>query len=93
MSVTSVVGAVKEVLGRIALAGSLDEAKQMATQGLQKVNEYLDIGEKAIDPWLVKWASSKWSMPIAVGFGLALLAIGDVIQFAHIVLFFLQLVF
>ena len=33
----------------------------------------------AIDPWLVKWAKSKWSMWIACGFGVALIAIGFVL--------------
>jgi len=93
MSVTSVVGNVKDVLSRVINATSLDEAKLFANQGLQKIQEYLNVGEKAIDPWLVRWAASKWSMPIAVGFGLSLLVIGDVIQAAHLAFGLMKLIF
>lgn len=40
------------------------------------INTALNHTDDAIDHWLVKWAGSQWSMAIAVGFGLALLAIG-----------------
>lgn len=93
MSITSVVGNVKDVLSRIVNSNSLDEARTWANQGLQTVQTYLNEGEKAIDPWLVKWAESKWSMPIAVGFGLALLVIGDVIQAAHLAFGLMKLIF
>lgn len=93
MNIASVVGNVKDALSRIVSSNNLDEAKAWANQGLQQVQEYINKGEKAIDPWLVKWAASKWSMPIAVGFGLALLTIGDVIQFAHLVYGLLKFIF
>lgn len=93
MSVSVIVGNIKDTLLRVVNSVSLDEAKNLANQGLQHVNAYLNEGEKAIDPWLVRWAASSWSMPIAVGFGLALLVIGDVLQVAHLAVGLLQLIF
>lgn len=93
MSIVAIVGNVKDTLSRVINAVSLDEAKQYANQGLQTVQTYLNEGEKAIDPWLVRWADSKWSMPIAVGFGLALLVIGDVFQVASLAFGLLKLIF
>ena len=93
MNVNSVIESIKDVLARVVAADSLVEARSWANQGIQKVQEYVNEGEKAIDPWLIKWAKSDWSMPIAVGFGLALLVIGDILQAAHVVLFLLKLVF
>lgn len=93
MSVTAIVGNIKDTLSRVVNAISLDEAKNLANQGLQEVNAFLNKGERAIDPWLVRWAASKWSMPIAVGFGLALLVIGDILQVAHLAFGLLKLIF
>lgn len=93
MSVTSIVGDIKDTLSRVVNAVSLDEAKSLANQGLQHVNAFLNKGEKAFDPWLVRWAASSWSLPIAVGFGLALLVIGDVLQVAHLGFGLLKLIF
>jgi hypothetical protein len=93
MSIVAIVGNVKDTLSRVINAVNLDEAKQYANQGLQTVQTYLNEGEKAIDPWLVRWANSKWSMPIAVGFGLALLVIGDVFQVASLAFGLLKLIF
>ena len=84
MNALGVIGKVKDELSKIVNAVSLDEAKEVANRSLQQVKEYINEGEKAIDPWLIKWAKSDWSMPIAVGFGVALLVIGDILQVAHL---------
>lgn len=93
MSVSSIVGNVKDLLSKVVNAASLDEAKSLANQGLQEVQAFINKGERAIDPWLVRWAASSWSMPLAIAFGLALLAIGDIINFAGIVFWLFALVF
>jgi hypothetical protein len=91
--VTGIVGNVKDLFALIANSETLEDAKNHANQGLQQVQDWLRVGEGAIDPWLVKWAKSGWSMPIAVGFGVALLAIGDVINAAHLIFGLLKFIF
>lgn len=93
MSVSAIVGNVKDLLSKVVNAVSLDEAKSLANQGLQEVQAFINKGERAIDPWLVRWAASSWSMPIAIGFGLALLAIGDLVNFLGVVFWLFALVF
>ena len=93
MNSSEIIGKVKDELSRIVNSVSLDEAKQYANRSLQQVQEYINDGEKALDKWLVRWAKSSWSLPIAVGFGIALLVIGDVLQVAHLAFSLLKLIF
>lgn len=54
----------------------IDKTSDLYKAALEEAKEIQKTTEGAIDPWLVKWAKSKFSMPIAIGFGVVLLAIG-----------------
>ena len=54
----------------------IDKTSDLYKAALKEAIEIQKTTEGAIDPWLVKWAKSKYTMPIAIGFGVALLAIG-----------------
>lgn len=61
----------------------LDHAEEIKSSVLTAINHAEKLvlnlhyrAEGAIDPLVLKWAASKYTMPIAVGFGVMLLSIG-----------------